>query len=128
MPPTKRKRLVAKLDQLFSAYVRLRDKRVNGGRCVFSCPKPIECCFHFVTRAKHSVRWNFSNAVGSCHGHNYRYEFDPHFAITWYIDKYGKDAYEQLIRDGNKIAKFSIEDLEALKADLEEKLKGVLNG
>lgn len=113
MPPTKRKRLVAKLDSAFSLKVRLRDKKVRGGLCVFdACPEPIACCFHFVTRAKHSLRWDFRNAVGSCFGHNLRYEYDPHFAIQWYMKKHGKEAYEQLIFDGNKIAKFSNEDLE----------------
>ena len=127
MPPTKRKRLVAKLDSLFSSYIRMRDKRKNSGRCTF-CFKPIACCFHFVTRAKHSVRWDDRNAVASCFGCNYRYEFDPHFAIQWYIAKHGQEAYDILIYDGNRQAKFGIGDLEALKADLEKKLEGVLGG
>ena len=107
-----RKALVKKLDTLFSLYIRMRDKKLLGGICPFACNKPLECCFHFVTRAKHSVRWDESNAVGGCHGHNYRYEFDPHFAIRWYIDRYGEPAYADLILKGNQIAKFSNADLQ----------------
>lgn len=110
-----RKKVVRLLDSVFSNTVR-QASREEIGHCAF-CPNPIEQCFHFITRAKHSVRWDRRNAVGSCAGCNYRYEFDPHFAIRWYIDKFGLPAYEQLIADGNKIAKFSI-------ADLRDKLEG----
>jgi len=60
------------------------------------------------------------NAVASCRGCNFRYEFDPHFAITWYMDRFGKDAYEKLIVDGNRIAKFSRIDLQAMYEKLKE--------
>lgn len=120
----KRQKLVAKLDLLFSQYIRIRDKRRTDGACVFGCGM-IECCFHFVTRAKHSLRWDERNGVGSCHGSNYRYEYDPHFAIKWYLDKYGVEAYEKLIFDGNQIAKFSIDDLEAKYEELKEKMEYV---
>lgn len=103
---SKRKRMVDTLDTLFSIYIRTRDKRTTGGRCVFGCGKMIECVFHFVTRSKHSVRWDERNGVGSCSGCNLRYEYDPHFAVRWYLEKNGHEAYDALVRDGNRIAKF----------------------
>lgn len=122
---TPRKRLVAQLDALFSFRIRIRDKRLYGGICPLCKSKPIECCFHFVTRAKHSLRWDERNAIGSCHGCNYRYEYDPHFAIEWYQNTYGKDSYYDLIRDGNKIAKFSNEDLNNIKLELSKQIAEV---
>lgn len=121
---TRRKRLVAELDKLFSLYIRTRDKRRTGGACVFGCGM-IEVAFHFVTRAKHSVRWDDRNAVGSCSGSNFRYEFDPHFAIRWYMDNAGREAYEKLVQDGNKVARFSLDDLERLRDELRRKIEGV---
>lgn len=125
MALTPRKRLVQELDRLFSTYIRTRDKRAFGGRCPFDCAKPIECCFHFVTRAKHSLRWEERNAVGACHGHNHRFEFDPHFGIQWYIRSFGQDAYDRLVQDGNKAAAFSMDELRAIKQRILAGIEGV---
>lgn len=114
---------MAKLDGLFSTYIRTRDKRITGGMCTFDCGQPIHCAFHFVTRAKYSLRWDERNAVGSCSGCNFRYEFDPHFAVQWYLKNNGQEAYETLIRDGNRIAKFSLLDLESIHECLKKKLE-----
>lgn len=119
-----RKRLVADCDKLFSKYIRERDKRAFGA-CPFVCGGPIERAFHFVTRSKHSVRWNELNAVGSCSGCNYRYEFDPHFAILWYINRFGEPAYESLVASGNRQAKYSMDDLRAIKARIQASLNAV---
>ena len=100
---------------MFSIYIRTRDKR-RRGKCPFHEGfKPIECCFHFVTRAKYSIRWDPRNAVATCHGCNMRYEYDPHFAIAWFISEYGQEAYDVLIRDGNKISKFTSDDLRTIR-------------
>jgi len=100
-----RKKLIKELDKEFSLLIReLWPTSPFSGL-------PSEHCFHFVTRSKYSVRWDTRNAVGSTAGENYRYEFDPHFAISWYIKTYGLPAYEQLVADGNKVAKLSNDDL-----------------
>ena len=113
---TPRKKLVATLDKLFSLAVRAKAEKNYGG-CFFD-GKPIEHCFHFVTRSKHSVRWDFTNAEGSCAGCNFRMEFDPHPYIQWYIRKHGLPAYEDLIRRSNERAGFSLADLEKRVAEL----------
>ena len=115
------KKIVKKLDDVFSLFVRA-DSRNKYDGCPF-CGKPIECCFHFVTRSKHSVRWDTRNAVGSCFGCNGKYEHDPHFAITWYMDNFGKIAYTKLILKGNIIVKRNVEDLQKLKNKFDKKLK-----
>lgn len=119
---TKRKRLVVALDALFSQYIRLRDKRIFGG-CFF-CGKPIQCVFHMVTRAKHAVRWDTRNGVGACSGCNLRYEYDPHGFVRIYVERFGQEAWNKLINDGCRVARFSIDDLRRIRATLEAELAG----
>lgn len=107
-----RKRLIKELDKEFSLLI-----RALWPRSPFS-GLPSEHCFHFVTRSKYSVRWNELNAVGSTAGENYRYEFDPHFAVAWYIKHYGLTAYEALIAEGNRIVKWGNEDLSIILRDI----------
>ena len=120
----KRKRLVAQLDNIFSLVVRKRDSKLNFGRCVFGCGRPIQCVFHFVTRSKYILRWDLRNGVGSCYAQNYENEFNPHPYIQWYRKKYGDKAYDELVGSSNKIAKFSDSDLLEIKAGLESALSG----
>ena len=117
---SKRRILVDKLDKQFSLLVRAISKR-EFAVCPFCHIRQIECCFHFVTRAKHSVRWDLTNAVGSCHSCNYTMEYNPHPFVSWYIKRNGLDAYENLILRSNKIAKFGI-------GDLEDILQGIYDG
>lgn len=114
------------LDAVFSAFIKSRDARTRG-RCPFHhlTYAPIEHCFHFITRAKHSVRWNPKNAVGSCAGCNLRYEHDQTFidyVFEWYKREYGPEAWDELKREANTIVKRSRTDLmalrDALRADL----------
>ena len=118
-----RKSLVAKLDKLFSMFIRLRDKRVFKGICPLCGTRPQECVFHFITRSKHSIRWDPRNGVASCFADNIRYEHDQTFVekvFTWYKLRHGEQAWEDLKRDGNRIAKHDISDLRDIKAVLEK--------
>ena len=112
-----RKQLIKRLDAAFSLLIRLRTQK-EIGHCAF-CPKPIEHCFHFITRAKYSIRWDAMNAIGSCAGCNYRNEFDPSPFIYYFIKRWGQQALGVLIRDGNKISKLSNDDLKALFSDMQ---------
>jgi hypothetical protein len=114
--------LVQKLDKLYSLVIRARDSKITGGLCVFGCGRPIQCAFHFVTRAKYIVRWDLQNAVGSCYAQNYENEFNPHPYIQWYRKNYGDKVYDDLIARSNKIAKFSNTELLEIKARLESEL------
>jgi len=112
-----RKNLIARLDSAFSILIRIRTKR-EIGHCAF-CPKPIEHCFHFITRAKYSIRWDSRNAIGSCRGCNYRNEFDPHNFVYYFIRRWGQQSLNDLIRDGNRVAKFSNDDLRAMLVEMQ---------
>ena len=103
--------IVAKLDNMFSLFIRIRDKKKFNGMCPFCSKRPIECCFHVITRAKYAVRWDPRNAVGSCHACNYRNEYDPHSFVAWYIKQNGVAAFKNLVLDSNLVSKRSNEDL-----------------
>ena len=108
-----RKSLVKKLDTLFSLFIRLRDRK-KFSYCPFphrDGPRLIECCFHFITRAKYATRWSEDNCIGSCNSCNFEYEFNPHPYIAWFIRANSQAAYERLIQQSRGILKFSNSDL-----------------
>jgi len=119
-----RKTLIRKLDAVFSILIKSRDnKRI--GKCPFHYMSimPIECCFHFITRAKHSVRWDKRNAIGSCLGCNCRYEHDQTFidsVFDWYKGFYGEEVWDKLKSDSNIVAPKSRTDLMELLKTLRE--------
>ena len=114
-----RRKLVSEADRVFSLWIRNRDNK-QYGHCVF-CKKPIEHCFHFITRAKYSVRWDELNCTSSCRSCNYSMEYNPHPFIKWFLDKHGLATYEALILKSNQIAKFSTEDLQGIIEKYNEK-------
>jgi len=101
-----------------SAITRARTKK-ECGKCPF-CGGEIECCFHFVTRSKHSVRWDLDNVIGSCKGCNFKNEFDPDNYRAWLIGRIGGTAYINLVKKSNVIVKRSIADLEDMLKNLEQ--------
>lgn len=110
MARSKTKKLIHRLDTVLSLIVR---KQMPN--CLF-CGKPSDCAFHYITRAKYSIRWDFRNVVASCKGCNFRMEFDPAPFYWFFIMNNGLTAFDELIKDGNKTLKDS-------GFDYEEKLK-----
>lgn len=67
---TERQKLVHKLDDVFSEYIRLRDADENGMVTCITCPDRHHWtdidCGHFMSRAHMSTRWELKNANGQC--------------------------------------------------------------
>lgn len=106
---TKRKKLVSKLDKVFSLYIRNRDKK-----CV-TCGKTEGLTNgHLITRAKYSVRWSEVNSNCQCRGCNMLHEYQPERYTNWFLNKYGLKKYQSLILESNKIKKYSDTELEGL--------------
>lgn len=118
-----RKQAVKEADKWFSILVRKITDKEYGGVCPLCGIRPIQCCFHFVTRSKHIVRWDLRNAIGSCIIDNYKMEFNPHPYILWYIKKHGLEAYEQLINQSSKVANFSTGELKKILQDITDRLE-----
>lgn len=87
---TDRQRLINKLDQSFSEYIRLRDSD-NNGTC-----KCITCgdfkhwqqmdCGHFVTRDNMATRWEEENCAAQCQSCN-RFKGGKQFEMGLALDK-----------------------------------------
>lgn len=116
--------LVRKLDALFSLAVRLRDKKTFGGICPLCCRRPIGCVFHWITRSKHSVRWDFQNATGTCGSCNWENEHNPDKFRPWFLRKFGLESYEQLVYRSNQPVRFSRTDLMEKIVEMEKLLEG----
>lgn len=102
------------LDKYFSLFIRARDAKKTGGMCFFCGTRPIECCFHIVTRSKFSVRWDPENAVASCSPCNYFNEFNPDPYRVAYIKKFGLKQYEGLVARSNVLRKWDRAELEEM--------------
>jgi len=87
-----RKKLVAKLDKVFSEYIRKRD----GNRCVTCGSLERPTCGHVFSRSSYSTRWDEQNAWCQCWGCNYKHEFDP-YPLTEYARKtLGQELYDEV--------------------------------
>ncbi len=72
----------AKLDDMHSLAVRLRDKKVHHGLCLVCivkhqlgiaryAPRRIQVAYHIIPRGDYNTRWRMDNAVGACSRCNY---------------------------------------------------------
>lgn len=106
MKKSPRKKLVAKLDKTFSEYIRARD-----GKCVQCGATERLTCGHLITRSKYSVRWDSTNAFGQCSKCNLLHEYQPERFTSWFIEKYGKEKYLDLVFRSNQIVRYNNDEL-----------------
>ena len=102
-----RKGIKGKLDAIFSLFIRVRDKWTCQ-RCGKKLKKKSRGyhCAHFKRRGIQSTTWDPKNASGLCYGcHDY---LDHHYQkkVDWYIEKYGKRQYNEVIKRSNQIRKY----------------------
>lgn len=109
MKKSQRKKLVKRLDKVFSLFIRKRD-----GHCVICGKTERLTAGHLITRAKYSVRWDERNVFCQCAGCNLTHEHNSHIFTDWYIRKFGLNAYQNLILESNQTKKFSDLDLELM--------------
>jgi len=119
---SERKKLVKKLDDVFSLYIRHRDNF-----CCFICGKVksisvVIQCGHLITRGKQSVKWDERNAHAQCRGCNLKHEYQPEHYNLKFIKKYGKAKYERLILESNIRPRFTNDDLLSMLRIYKEKL------
>ena len=109
-----RKKLVKKLDKVFSEYIRQRYAVGNIATCV-TCGKKDNWkklqAGHFISRKHYSTRWDTTNVQVQCSGCNvFRYGEQYKFGI--YLDQqYGIGTADELLKKSRKLNKLTNQDL-----------------
>ncbi len=116
---SERKKLIKKLDKIFSEYIRLRD----GYKCVLCGSRTNVQAGHLITRNKYSTRWNEENVFAQCKSCNYRHEYQPEIYTSWYIEKFGEKKYLDLVKRSNVIVKYKNYDLETMIEHYKQKIE-----
>jgi len=124
--PIDKKQLIAKLDKLFSKFIRLRDTPNNIFKCC-SCGQIKDYkqadCGHFINRRWMATRWREDNCHAQCRSCN---RFDEGNAVGYtmfMINRYGKEHVEYLESIKNTGWKPTEFELQVLIKEYKEKLK-----
>ncbi len=127
MPRTRivtRKKLIARLDKVFSQWVRMRTADHRGFVECYTCGKVAHWktvdAGHFQSRAKFSTRWmcdpeegmvNVAPQCKSCNG----FRSGEQFKFARRLDaEFGEGTAESIEQASNQTRKYSVEELEAL--------------
>jgi len=107
-----------KLDKLFSEYIRLRDKNT----CVLCGSTERSQCGHLFSRVALNTRWDEENSYCQCSGCNLRHEHDSYPYNNWFIEKFGKEKWDEMHRKWNTIRQWSLQELEDKIAEIKLKI------
>jgi hypothetical protein len=118
---SKRKRLVAELDKVFSLYIRYRDKK-----CVLCGKTDSLQCGHIFSRINYSTRWDKMNCWCQCSGCNLKHEYEAYTFYNWFIEKFGKKEFDNLHFQAHQIRKFKDYELEEMIKEYKEKIDKLL--
>lgn len=116
------KRLSNKADRVLSEYVRLVTKG-NYGLCPLCGVKPVQCCFHFISRRRKVLRWDIRNVTGACNTCNFVERHWPDLSRAWFIKTFGVDLYLSLAEESRKPFEPSQGYLEKIIAEYTTKLE-----
>ena len=113
-----RKKLIARLDKVFSQWIRQKDADHRGYVECWTCGKVLHWsrvdAGHFQSRAKFSTRWDEMNVKCQCKGCN-GFRSGEQFKFARKLDAvYGEGTAEEIERISNQTRKYSVEELEAL--------------
>ena len=124
---THRQKAIAKLDQVFSLWVRQQGASDHGHNTCYTCNvvKPVKELHagHFVTRGKMATRWDERNVKPQCAACNI-FRFGEAWKFGKRIDQdHGEGTADELHRIANEGRKFLTVELETLAEHYRRKLK-----
>ena len=113
-----RKKLIQRLDKVFSQWIRQKDADHRGYVECWTCGKVLHWsrvdAGHFQSRAKFSTRWDEMNVKPQCKGCN-GFRSGEQYIFARKLDAvYGQGTAEEIERISNQTRKYSVEELEAL--------------
>lgn len=126
---TQRKKLIEKLDKIFSVYIRLREAKAKIAQC-FTCGKKDHYKKlqngHFQSRKHYSTRWDEINCQVQCAGCNvFRYGEQYLFGVN--LDKkYGTGTSDEMHKKSRETYKIDNYELEVLITKYEDLVKELL--
>mgnify|MGYP003635855271 CR=1 FL=1 len=117
MPKKKltRSKLVKKLDNIFSQYIRLSNSKNGNCTCV-TCGKVGDWknggmqAGHFMSRKHYATRWNEDNVKPQCIACN-MFKAGEQYKFSLYL---GGKLSEELLQESRKIRKFTSDELEEM--------------
>ena len=123
--PELRKRLWKSL----SLYVRLRDARVQEGRCLVCNLRMIEDAYHIIPAGESlATKYDPGNLVGACSDCNGKEKFSRRKYAVKHVTLFGKEKMDELERRAARKVKFDRADLVAMIQDVEARLGGLRHG
>lgn len=130
MPKKKltRSKIVKKLDNIFSQYIRLSASDKDGNCTCVTCGKVAhwkgegQQAGHFISRSAYSIRWNEDNVKVQCVGCNV-YRYGEQYKFSLYL---GKKKSQELLDKSRIITKFASYELEEMLQHYSSEVKKLL--
>jgi hypothetical protein len=126
---TDRQKLVRKLDEEFSAYIRLRDSDIDGYITCITCGDRVHHamaqCGHYMKRGNASTRYDLKNSAGQCSTCNCARDGmqEDH---AYAIDKlYGAGTADKLERQSREERHYAEFELSAMYKELQAEVKAL---
>ena len=120
-----RSKLVKKLDNIFSQYIRLSNSVNDIAECV-TCNKKDHWkkmqCGHFQSRKHYSTRWDERNVAVQCSGCNV-FRYGEQFKFSLYL---GEKLSQELLDKSRIITKFASYELEEMLQHYSSEVKKFL--
>ena len=110
---TKRRKLIDKLDKLWS------DKVKSVGKCDYCGKTSYLNSHHIFSRSNYSVRWDLDNGICLCSGHHtlsssFSAHKSPAEFTIYIIEKRGQEWFDSLRSKANNVVKYSDSDLQEM--------------
>ncbi len=126
-----RGQLVKKLDTVYSQYIRLSNS-VDGDTTCVTCgdhkPWTQHQNGHFYTRGRYATRWDDMNCKPQCVACNVFLKGNYINYTMYMIDRYGREAVDQLEVKSKSTIKLTTYDLQQMIDEYKLKTKELLNG
>ena len=123
-----RARVIRRLDEVFSKYIRISNSDKYGYCTCVTCgkkglwEKDIIDAGHFISRKAMATRWDERNVKPQCRYCN-RFRNGMQYEFSKYL---GNNLAEELSLKSKEITKFTIDELEEMITEYSSKLKSFL--
>ena len=114
----------------FSLYIRIRDRKLNGGRCMVgkACLGLglIEVAYHIEPQVSgDATRYDEECVVGSCAACNYGEQCNRKKYRIWHIEKFGSELVNRLEEKSRTIKQYTTAELVEKRDYYRRKLEGL---